>query len=248
MKDKTLIHLSVVGSRSKGLASHNSDYDLKAVILHARKDYLLQNVTPSKAFAVDVIDPDTGTTIDVEGTLVDYLTMQKYILRNNPTAYDAMFGIRIHTTKESEYLTDLFSRAYNPGALVLSSQGLMRSERRKAEKKQQLEGRIKHATNLIYLASLVHAFRKAIEPPLTDAFYLLEQLDGIVEPELREQMKCLYEKRKVDKSSFDFDMTPFVEFVQDANDLKVKNERRLSPEDEQALKEEADGIFLSLLS
>ena len=50
MKGKKLIHLSIVGSRSKQLASHDSDYDLKAIILHSTENYLLQNVTPNKVF------------------------------------------------------------------------------------------------------------------------------------------------------------------------------------------------------
>ena len=69
MKDKTLVHLSIAGSRSKSIASPDSDYDVKAVILHSTENHLLQNITSSKAFATSVVNPDTGGALEVEAFL-----------------------------------------------------------------------------------------------------------------------------------------------------------------------------------
>ena len=135
MEGKTLVHLSVTGSRSKQLASPDSDYDVKAVILHSTSDYLLQRVTRSKAFKTDIILE--GKPVELEGTLVDYLTMTNYALASNQTAYDALFGITVHETSQSQYLKQLFCKAYNPKVLMTSYTGLMKAELKKAEKQQK---------------------------------------------------------------------------------------------------------------
>lgn len=245
MKGETLIHLSIVGSRSKQLDSHDSDYDLKAVILRPKEDYLLQKVVERKSFSVTLIDPDDGKNIEVEGTLVDYLTMQSYVLKSGQAAYDALFGIPIYTTRESEYLKELFQRSYNARELLRSYQGLLGAEQKRAEKKGRITGYIKHAANMVYYASAVHAFQSP-EPPLPDAFFLLDTLDDI-DPELREQMKGLYEKRKVDKSRSDYNMAPFIDFIDKARRLKAPDSMQLlTPKERQALKEEADETFLKL--
>merc|ERR1739842_25156 len=96
--------------------------------------------------------------------------------------------------------------------------GLMRSEQKKAEKKQ-LNGSIKHVANMVYYASAVHVFQASSVPPLADSFILLEQLDNI-DSDLREKMKILYEQRKVDKLA-SFDLGPFLDFIDSAYDLKA---------------------------
>ena len=40
--DITILHISITGSRGKGMASADSDFDTKILVLHSREDYLLQ--------------------------------------------------------------------------------------------------------------------------------------------------------------------------------------------------------------
>lgn len=203
-------------------------------------------MTPSKSFKTYIADTN-GDAIEVEGTLIDYLKAQDYALRSHQAAYDALYGIPIFQTPESEYLKHLFTRAYNPMPLLLSFQGLMRAERKKAEKKQGLDGYIKHASNLVYYASAVHAFDAATaNPPLPDAFSLLDSLDSI-DHELKGRIKWLYERRKADKYGSDFEMSQFSGFIMAADAGATHKRKRAEPaEDIETLRAQADVAFLKL--
>mmetsp|Transcript_27215 Transcript_27215/g.49120 ORF Transcript_27215/g.49120 Transcript_27215/m.49120 type:complete len:247 (-) Transcript_27215:436-1176(-) len=243
MKGTTLIHLSTVGSRSKQLASHDSDYDLKAIILHSTENYLLQNVTPNKAFVTSIVDPNTDNAVEVEGTLVDYLNMMDHALKSHQVAYAALFGIAIYETSESEHLKQLFHQAYDPRTLLVSYSGIMHSERLRAKKKHRQNG-IKHAANIVYYASILHVFQTNPEPPLPGAFSL-ERLKN-VDSKLRKQIKSLYEHRKLDKSISDFDLSQFRDFIKSANDLKARESTQTTGVELQTLRTEAHKNFLKL--
>lgn len=253
MKNKRLLHLSIVGSRSKHLASHDSDYDLKAIVLHSKEDYLLQSVTSSKSFTLtSIIDPDTGDSVEADGTLIDYLTMQSYALKSQHAAHDALLGIPLYQTKESLYLKRLYDRAYNPRALLCNFRGILRDSRRKVTKKFGTDGCVKLASNAAYFASaaLVTSRRSSYgNPPPHDAFSLLEQLDDI-DSDLRQQIKSLYEQKKVDRSRSDFTFsTKLLEFIEcDGKQLALEAIRPVRPSEEiHALKEKANETFLKLI-
>lgn len=246
MKGKTLIHLAIVGSRSKRLASHDSDYAVKAVILHSKSEYLLQKVTRSKSFKTTMEDPTTGEPAEVEGTLVDFLTAKNYVLATHAAAYDALFGIPVYETPESHYLKQLFVKAYNPRILVAGFQGLLRSEQKRAAR-QQRQGYIKYVANMVYYASAVHNFSTNDEPPQPDAFALLEQL--AISPELRKQIGDLYGQRKIDKSKNDVSLEAFAEFLDKALSLEPPESKRVTAAGIlEKMQGEANDIFLELVS
>jgi RNA repair pathway DNA polymerase beta family len=244
MQGKKLLLLSVVGSRSKGFPSSDSDYDVKAIILHSPSDYLLQNITPSKAFVTSIIHPETAEAVKVEGTLVDYLTMQKYALGSNQAAFDAIFGISIYETSESAYLEQLFLRSYNPWVLVQSFQGLLKHERKAALKQRQKC--IKHEANMVYYATMLHVLGSdtSLAPPPHNAFMLLEQL--LVIPFIREQIRSLYEQRMDNKSITDVNSEQFATLILQACDLRSPEVVK-STEDSNALQLEANNTFLSII-
>ncbi|CAB9526332.1 expressed unknown protein [Seminavis robusta] len=244
MKDKTLLHLAVVGSRSKAIASKDSDYDVKAVVLHSVADYLLQNITPSKAFETSIVDPETGEVVEVEGTLVDYLTMQKYALSTNTAACEAFYGLVIHQTPESEYLKELFLKAYDPRVLVLSYQGLLKHELKKA-RKQGRSGQIKHAANMVFYASMVHLASSSQEPPIQNAFQHVQSLQ--IDPALRENMLVLYRQRMADKSRTDADTAPFAAFLQNAEELEAPPCIK-SKDEIESLRAEANARFVETIA
>jgi predicted nucleotidyltransferase len=244
IKDKTLLHLSVVGSRSKQIASQDSDYDVKAVILHSHADYLLQNITPSKSFVTTIVDPNTGEEVEVEGTLVDYLTMQKYALGSTLAAYESLYGLAIYKTPESDFLQELFRKAYNPAVLVASFQGLGKAELTKAEKKHGQKGYIKHAANMVYYASAVHAICNSTQPPTPNAFALLDGLDE-APTKLQEEIRSLYLQRKANKSASNVNMEPFTSFLESARELKAP--KRTNEQLQLLLREEANEAFLKVV-
>ena len=133
MKGKTLLHLALTGSRSKQLSSPDSDYDVKAVVLHSKEDYLLQKVTRSKAFKTEMSNPLGKGNVEVEGNLVDYLTMMNYALASKEPAYDCLFGIPVYETPQSQFLKQLYHKAYNPYLMMTSYTGLLRAEMKKAK-------------------------------------------------------------------------------------------------------------------
>ena len=40
-QDIVLLHVAILGSRAKGMASSNSDFDTKVIIMHPKSNYLL---------------------------------------------------------------------------------------------------------------------------------------------------------------------------------------------------------------
>lgn len=245
IQGKQLLHLSVVGSRSKGFASSDSDYDVKAVILHSPSDYLLQNITPIKAFVTSIIHPETSNVDKVEGTLVDYLTMQKYALGSNQAAFDALFGLSIYETSESAYLEKLFLCSFNLSVLVQSFQGLLRNERN-AALRQKRQSCIKHEANMVYYASMLHVLVAAtsLVPPPHNAFKLLEQL--LISQCVREQIRALYERRMDNKSITDVNLESFAALILQAYDLRSSGVVK-SKEEIDALQMEAKKTFLSIV-
>ena len=191
-----------------------------------------------------IVDPNTGNAVEVEGTLVDYLKMIDYALKSHQVAYDALFGIPIYETSESEHLKQLFHQAYDPRTLLISYSGIMHSEQKRAEKKHRQNG-IKHAANIVYYASILHVFQTNPEPPSPDAFSLLERVKNI-DSKLRKQIKSLYEQRKIDKSIADFDLSPFRDFIKSADDLKARESTQTTGVELQTLRTEAHKNFLKL--
>jgi predicted nucleotidyltransferase len=61
--------IAIVGSRGKGMASEESDYDTKVISLYSSRRYLLQKVDYSFHFDTDI------DGIDLDGTFSDYTTM-----------------------------------------------------------------------------------------------------------------------------------------------------------------------------
>jgi len=136
--------------------------------------------------------------------------MQEYVLKTQHAAHNALDGISIHETPESNYLKQLFQQAYEPRTLQFSFSRLMRAERKRAEKQHRLDGVKHHAASMVYYASALHFFGSNLNsPPHHDAFFLLGRLDTIG-PVLRRQIVGLYEQRKADRSKFGFDLSPFV--------------------------------------
>ena len=86
------MHISITGSRAKGIASANSDYDTKVIVLHPEELYLLQRTAQALNFETDL------EGVEVEGTFIDFLRATEWTLETNPMIYEAFEGDVIYTT------------------------------------------------------------------------------------------------------------------------------------------------------
>ena len=68
----------------------------------------------------------------------------------------------------------------------------------------------------------MHVFQINPEPPSPSEFSLLERPKNI-DSKLREQIKSLYEQRKVNRSISDFDLRQSRDFIKIADDLKAES-------------------------
>ena len=273
MQDKTMLHLTVVGSRSRGLANTDSDYDVKVIVLHSMTNYLLQKTTSSKSFVTSIKTEESPTgddddsamkTLKVEGTLVDYLTMQKYALSSNFATYETLIGgITVYKTEASAYLEHLFRKTYSPQVLITSLQGIGTGELKKADKKKATfcvdpSGYVKHAANMVYYASVVHAIAACPvqdPPPTLNAYAILQQQQNDLEPKLEEAIHSLYAQRRklvasstVSSTDVDDILEPFTTYLESASEVKAPQQEEL-PRQEllNALHEEANEQFLQLV-
>lgn len=148
--DITILHISITGSRGKGMASDNSDFDTKVLILHSRKDYLLQttkDIWTMPEFSLEENDDDNNQTkrhtdyndedgqqepkIEVEGLVMDYRKLSEYIQTSNMTAYEFFAGTPIYTTRASMKLRELWCRSYDNGKLFRQYWGMLHTYRKR---------------------------------------------------------------------------------------------------------------------
>ena len=76
LKGKSIVAIIIIGSRGKNLHSSNSDYDLRAVFIDNKRNYILQKTTPQFR-----IKSHLKRGIEVEGTAIDLL--QAFVFASN---------------------------------------------------------------------------------------------------------------------------------------------------------------------
>ena len=82
-----IVLLSVIGSRGKNLASKNSDYDCKVIVLHPKREYLLQKVKNIKRYET-ILEEENQ---ELEITIISLLQMNQWCLESNPSANDILY-------------------------------------------------------------------------------------------------------------------------------------------------------------
>ena len=75
------------------MATQSSDYDTNAIVLHPKRNYLLQNFTKAIHLKAKL---DDGTEVDCH--VIDVLRANQYILETNHKIYETFSGLQIYTT------------------------------------------------------------------------------------------------------------------------------------------------------
>ena len=78
------------------MASVDSDYDTKVIIVNSKRTYMLQKVQAGAHFETDI------DGIELEGTIIDILTAYKYAFETNMMIYETFAGIKIYETEASK--------------------------------------------------------------------------------------------------------------------------------------------------
>ena len=136
---RTILQITVCGSSGKGIASDQSDFDVKVLVIHPQKDYLLQKVKESwhSTFKFEYGDK---ITVEVDAMFIDYLRMTKYIARSDMTAYEMFAGEVIYDSDEAKALGELWKQAYLPGILSGQYSGLLFSYLKKPRNQAKENG------------------------------------------------------------------------------------------------------------
>jgi predicted nucleotidyltransferase len=239
------VHAAVCGSRSKGIASRDSDYDIKVIVIHERESYLLQRVSPAKRFST------TCDGTEVEGVMVDVLTAFKYILSGNTAIYEAFSGIPILSTQLSDQIERVWYKAYRPEILLRSYQGMLTGQR-KRRFAVQLDGSVtttrKFAMECAYLALKITAIHlEPRSPPPGDLWRLIEATRAPRPARL--WIESLANDRAKDKNMCYTTTKSYWQLIENAMALQVEEAReRTTGEIHQSHRGELNQLFLSYIN
>jgi len=270
----TILQIAVCGSSGKGIASDQSDFDVKVLLLHPQKDYLLQKVKESwhSSFTFeykeeleqrqderddDNVTTSTTTMIEVDVMFIDYLRMVKYIAKSDMTAYEMFAGDIIHTSPEAKALEEVWKQAYLPGVLAGQYSGLLNSYLKKPRTKKKLQQDLpaarsnKIAFEAVYLELKIRFIEKhgASEIPPFKAFELIQRSD--ITKEEREWTEDLLKVRREQKNRH-FDSKhneKFDSFVRPGTDGKIKIVwDDADPMDRERIRQQLESLFLDVVT
>jgi predicted nucleotidyltransferase len=108
---QTLLYASITGSRSHGMASSTSDYDMKCIIHSSHDLYMLQRAPQSIRINTEI------NGVPLEGTATDILQMLRFARDTNPMAAETFGGIEIFTTERADEIKRIYLKAYRPEVL-----------------------------------------------------------------------------------------------------------------------------------
>lgn len=204
--DTTLLHVSIVGSRGKGMASPGSDYDTNVIIVYPARQYMLGKVKRSIKFEL-LLNDET----ELEGTIMDIRTLYQYALENNLQAYETFFGNTIYTSSAANDVKNIFLQSYQPSKIQKSILGKLHGYRKKkmasATTGPIIQGKqttLKVATEAAYLSlQLLYMVDKHVTPPAFSIRRLLQQLGqrDLLSQDQQEWIHEMLEKRRCDKDA-----------------------------------------------
>jgi predicted nucleotidyltransferase len=175
-KTATVLHIAITGSRGKGVAAAHSDYDTKVLVLHSKRDYLLQKYRPSWKFETFI------DGLELEGTVIDYLRMAKYIQESNMMGYELFAGVPIITTQTARQLQAIWCESYQCDKLKIQYIGMLYGYWKKKIGVVGQGAKItqnKLAFEAVYLAlKILFMNSNEREPPPFDALDLIKQTNG----------------------------------------------------------------------
>ncbi|KAL3932585.1 MAG: hypothetical protein SGBAC_010783 [Bacillariaceae sp.] len=257
----TTLQIAVCGSSGKGVASDQSDFDVKVLLLHPQKEYLLQNVkgswhsTFTFEYKVEANGVVTTTMIEVDAMFIDYLRLVKYIVKSDMTAYEMFAADIIHTTPEAKALEGLWKKAYRPEILFGQYSGLLQSYLKKPRNKKKDQessgGRSnKVAFEAVYLELKLRFLEKhgTSEIPPFKAFELVQRSE--ITPEEQEWAEDLLIVRRERKNE-DFDskhVEKFDAFVRSGAAGKVRIMWDADPMDRETIRRQLEILFLGAIT
>ena len=236
----TLLHVSITGSRGKRIAIDHSDYDTKVLLIHSKRDYLLQKQRPSWHFEMDL------NGIELEGTVTDYLRMSKYIQESNIQAHETFVGIPILTTPIAIELKSICDQSYDSQKLKGQYTGLLTAIcKRKIEIEKRITTSNKLAFEAVYIAlkvMFIHS-NPEISPPF-DAKELIR--NSVLDKGTIIWVEQLLADRIANKAG-EYEITQkFLELVNGAIDLP-KDKQTKSKDRQQTIEEKLESLFLELM-
>lgn len=102
-ENMTPLFMAICGSKAKGFANSESDYDLKMIVMFDEKHYMLQKDTLSTRILTKY------NSTEVHGAIMDVMVATTNYLPNSiPLMYECMAGIPIYKTVYSEKFEQLW--------------------------------------------------------------------------------------------------------------------------------------------
>jgi len=254
----TILQITVNGSSGKGIASDQSDFDLKVLLIHSQNDYLLQKVKESwhSTFTFEYENDDedavrTTNTIEVDVMFIDYLRMAKYIAKSDMTAYEIFSGDIIYDSPQAKALNELWKQAYLPRILAGQYSGLLFSYLKKPPIENHTRSN-KIAFEAVYLEiklRFIEAHGASRVPPFK-ASELLERANNnfITEEEKRWAEELLKARREQKNGDMDSKHNEkFESFVRHGPPRKINWDADLKDRNKK-MQERLEGLFLDVIT
>jgi predicted nucleotidyltransferase len=237
-KNLVTIHIAISGSRAKGIASQDSDYDMNVVAMSSRAAYLLQEVNLSRNFSIEV------EGVEVEGTITDICKLRTYIVGQNMKAHDVFDSMPIYSTKIGQDMRTIWQETFNPRCLARSLKGMLT-----VYKMKKLDGGTRRHTTrkvaleCVYLSLKIALLQHEQRPPPYDLSLILDATT--YKPTTRRDwVTNLVQQRIAAKEEGYATTTEFYELMEEA--LCADVESRTS--NEKAVTAQLNRQFLSLFA
>ena len=224
-EDAEPLFIGIAGSRAKHMNSPGSDFDCKVIVKYPRSSYMLQAITATRNFKTEV------KGIEVEGQIMDALTMIRYSTDTNPTAYDTFSSIPVFETETSNAIKQFYLDSYHPRCIQDHAVGMLANYRNKnlqdpakapkhSPKKQLTPLQPGYVTNLKLAGESIYLCLKVIFtqnnkqlPPPFKINELLEQTEKMLDADTKKWIDDLVEARMKDKTAAYETTAEFCQFV-----------------------------------
>jgi len=120
--DVEILHISLTGSRSKGLESPTSDYDVRVLILNPTESYLLST------FISHIKIKITYGGKDLEGQAWDfYHQFLNLVIEGNEAIIHILKSEYVYTKSKElmQAIWDIYEKCYEPSKVIQASYGLL---------------------------------------------------------------------------------------------------------------------------
>jgi predicted nucleotidyltransferase len=240
LHEKNLMAVLIVisGSRAKGVASKDSDYDMNVVAMSSRAAYLLQEVNLSSNFSIEV------EGVEVEGTITDICKLRAYVLGQNMKAHDVFASIPIYATQIAQDMRTIWHETCDPKSLARSLKGMLM-----VYKMKKLDGGTRRSTTrkvaleCVYLSLKILLLQHQRGPPSYDLPRIVDATTDCSTTR-RDWISDLLQRRIAAKEEGYATTAEFYELIEEA--LCAEIESRTS--DEKAVTAQLNRQFLSLFA